>query len=186
MFLPFISARYPMPTMSMSLVQPVVTPVTALKTSARARPWKAACLSFWRSATRVPSFWTSVMPPGSMALTLPLGPSTRTVLPLTVYLTPVGSGIGFLPIRDMMNPFMACESRVAFAVVPLQPVSRRLKCSYYRIEDSNLKRLCLFSLPDFAENLAADTFAAGLTAGHDTLGSSHDGDAKTSLDAADL
>ncbi len=34
-----------MPTMSMSLVQPVVTPVTALKTRARARPWKAACLS---------------------------------------------------------------------------------------------------------------------------------------------
>src|ERR1700733_4824296 len=52
------------------------------------------------------------MPPGSMAETLPLGPSTRTVLPfsLTVYLTPAGRAIGFLPIRDMMIPFVACES----------------------------------------------------------------------------
>src|SRR5438105_7629393 len=87
------------------------------------------------------------MPPGSMALTLPLGPSTRTVLPfsLTVYLTPAGRAIGFLPIRDMMNPFMACESREQLVlVVPLQPVSQRLECSPYRIENSNLKTLCLF------------------------------------------
>src|SRR5580692_3602423 len=141
MFLPFISARYPMPTMSMSLVQPVVTPVTALKTRARARPWKAACLSVWRSVTRWPSFWTRVMPPGSIAVTLPLGPSTRTVLPfsLTVYLTPVGRAIGFLPIRDMMNPFMACESRKQLRVeqadfVPLQ------RCCYTR----ELKNLVYF------------------------------------------
>src|ERR1700733_5336827 len=81
-----------------------------------------------------------------MALTLPLGPSTRTVLPfsLTVYLTPAGKAIGFLPIRDMMVPFMACESRAAFAVVPLQPVSRRLECSLYRIGHLNLKRPCYF------------------------------------------
>jgi hypothetical protein len=47
-----------------------------------------------------------------MALTLPLGPSTSTVLPsaLTVYLTPAGMGIGFLPIRDIRNSFVACES----------------------------------------------------------------------------
>jgi hypothetical protein len=61
---------------------------------------------------------------------------------LTVYLTPTGRAIGFLPIRDMMIPFMACESRAAFLVVPLQPVSRRLECRLYRIGDSNLKRLC--------------------------------------------
>src|SRR5712692_1315619 len=33
--LPFISARYPIPTISSSLVQPLVTPSTALFTSAR-------------------------------------------------------------------------------------------------------------------------------------------------------
>ena len=31
----------------------------------------------------------------------PLGPSTRTVLPSTAIFTPWGTGIGFLPIRDM-------------------------------------------------------------------------------------
>jgi hypothetical protein len=41
-------------------------------------------------------------------------------------------------------------------------------------------------LPDFAEDLAADTFAAGLTACHDALGGSHDGDAQTTLNTADL
>src|ERR1700746_721692 len=126
------------------------------------------------------------MPPGSMAVTLPLGPSTRTVLPLTVYLTPAGSGIGFLPIRDMMNPFMACESRAAFADRSTAAGEPWLKCSLYRIEESNLERLCSFALPDFAENLAADTFATGLTTCHDSLGGGHDGDAEATLDAADL
>src|SRR3954454_327441 len=51
------------------------------------------------------------MPAGSKAETLPLGPSTRTVLPLTVYLTPVGTGIGFLPIRDISIPFQRLASR---------------------------------------------------------------------------
>jgi len=57
---------------------------------------------------------------------------------------------------------MACESRAALLVVPLQPVSQRLKCSLYRIGGSTLEKTCLFSLPDFAENLAADTFLANL------------------------
>jgi len=93
------------PKNAAALVKPVVTPVTALKTSARARPWKAACLSFSRSAIRWPSLATSLMPPGSMAETLPFGPSTRTVAPsaLTVYLTPAGRAIGFLPIRDIVR-----------------------------------------------------------------------------------
>src|ERR1017187_5424029 len=60
-----------------------------------------------------PSFWTSLIPPGSMAVTLPLGPSTSTVLPpsLTVYLTPTGSGIGFLPIRDIRESLCWLASR---------------------------------------------------------------------------
>src|SRR5271170_4567266 len=64
-------------------------------------------------------------------------------------------------------------------IVPLQPI----------------KHFCLViakttkaysELPDFAENLAANTFATRLAAGHDTLGGRHDGDAKTTLNAADL
>src|SRR5580693_3734258 len=55
------------------------------------------------------------MPVGSRALTLPLGPSTRTVLPfsLTVYLTPAGRAIGFLPIRDITNPFSGLRVAIA-------------------------------------------------------------------------
>src|SRR5882757_7673988 len=130
---------------------------------------------------RVPSFWTRVMPPGSMAVTLPLGPSTRTVLPLTVYLTPAGSGIGFLPIRDMMNPFVACELRAAFA--GRSTAAGKLFFVRYPCRTTKTR---MRQLPNFAENLAADTFAAGLTAGHDSLGGGHDGDAKATLDAADL
>src|SRR5215469_7160546 len=60
-----------------------------------------------------PSFWTSVLPAGSSVVTLPLRPSTRTVLPLTEYLTPAGTGIGFLPIRDISESFERLASREA-------------------------------------------------------------------------
>src|SRR5580765_8176240 len=50
------------------------------------------------------------MPAGSSAVTLPFGPSTSTELPLTVYFTPFGIGIGFLPIRDMFE--ILCGLRV--------------------------------------------------------------------------
>src|ERR1700758_3538724 len=100
------------------------------------------------------------MPPGSRAVTLPLGPSTRTVLPLTVYLTPVGSGIGFLPIRDMMNPFVACESRTASAYsFHCSRRARGSNAAFTELKIQVRKDLVSFSLPDFAENLAADTFA---------------------------
>src|SRR5260370_10999237 len=66
------------------------------------------------------------MPCGSNASTLPLGPSTRTVewfpAGLTVYFTPAGSSIGFFPIRDIVNPFVACESPRLTPHVPLQPL----------------------------------------------------------------
>src|SRR5580698_5297134 len=82
------------------------------------------------------------MPPGSMADTLPLGPSTRTVLPfsLTVYLTPAGRAIGFLPIRDMMNPFMACESRITLEDDSFHCSSVKLKRNYKRSGFTRLHR----------------------------------------------
>src|SRR5579863_969639 len=90
-----------MPTMSSSLDQPLVTPSTALKTSARVSPCRAALSSPERSRCSVPSVVFSVIPSATSADTLPLGPSTRTVLPSTLYFTPAGSGIGFFPIRDI-------------------------------------------------------------------------------------
>src|ERR1700743_3674460 len=119
-----------MPTMSNSFVQPLVTPYTALNTSARVSPCTAAYLSLSRFTCSVPSFVSSLMPSATNAETLPFGPSTRTVLPSTLYFTPLGSAIGFFPIRDIDSiPQLACESREAVfsnqfqpAVVPLQPV----------------------------------------------------------------
>src|SRR5580700_1361036 len=110
-----------MPTMSSSRVQPLVTPCTALNTSARVRPWKAACFSSERLTWSVPSLVSSEIPSAIRAETLPFGPSTRTVLPSTLYLTPAGSGIGFFPIRDIDSILYWLASPHLSFVVPLQP-----------------------------------------------------------------
>src|SRR6266567_1261959 len=101
--LPFISARYPIPTISSSRVQPLVTPSTALFTRARARPCTAACESFSRTATRVPSLCSTLIPPGSAVSNFPLGPCTATLSPSILTVTPWGIGIGFFPIRDIRS-----------------------------------------------------------------------------------
>ena len=88
-----------MPTISSSRVQPLVTPSTALLTSARASPCTAACESFSRIATMFPSFCSTLMPAGSGVSSLPFGPCTATVLPSTLTVTPLGIAIGFFPIR---------------------------------------------------------------------------------------
>src|SRR3984957_15630543 len=96
-----------MPTISSSLVHPVVTPCTALFTSALVSPCSAALSSLARSRCRVPSRVFKVMPSAISAETLPLGPSTKTVLPSTLYFPPGGSGIGFFPMRDIaQNPYL--------------------------------------------------------------------------------
>src|SRR5580658_8953643 len=92
-----------MPTISRSLVQPLVTPSTALLTSARARPCTAACASSGRIATRLPSFCSIVMPDGRGVSSLPFGPWTITVLPSILTVTPFGIAIGFFPIRDIRS-----------------------------------------------------------------------------------
>src|SRR5579864_1023120 len=173
-----------MPTTSSSLFQPLVTPSTALNTNARARPCSAACESVWRSTCSTPSFSASVMPCGIRAETLPFGPSTTTVFVWTVYLTPLGSVMGFLPIRDIENSFMACESRISFQL-SRSTAARRLLVSA-KSEPYSLLTLHSLSLPNFAENLAANALAARLTAGHDTLWGRHDRDTQTALDAANL
>src|ERR1039458_1282917 len=196
--LPFISARYPMPTISSSRVQPLVTPCTALKTSARVKPCTAACLSISRFTCNSAPTVSSEMPSAISAETLPLGPSTRTVLPSTLYLTPAGSEIGFFPIRDIVSILLlACESRQGSFQrprVPLQPVQQgseirdqgSVRNRYQQICRNLIPDPCSLPLPHFAEQLAAHAFAACLAAGHHTLGRGHDGDSKTALDALDL
>src|SRR6266850_4321463 len=93
-----------MPTMSSSFLKPSVTPVTALATRLRARPWNLPSAGSSRSvfATSVPSSCAKVMPGGMYWLTLPFGPCTSTLPDTILTLTPLGSGIGFLPIRDIV------------------------------------------------------------------------------------
>src|SRR5258706_16437972 len=92
-----------MPTMSSSLVKPWVTPVTALATRLRARPWSAASSSRSRIATSVESFCSKRIAAGTSARSLPLGPSTATTPGSILTLTPLGRGIGLLPTLDMMR-----------------------------------------------------------------------------------
>src|SRR6266850_955717 len=95
-----------MPTISNSRAQPLVTPSTALFTRARASPWTAACESFSRIATKLPSCCSTRMPLGSGVSSLPFGPCTATTLPSIFTVTPLGSGIGFLPIRDISSALL--------------------------------------------------------------------------------
>src|SRR4029453_3404318 len=92
-----------MPTMSSLRSKPSLTPVTMLATSARARPCSARAWrsSLARSITIVPSATRGVSPLGTGWVSLPLGPSARTVRPSTWTFTPCGIGMGCLPIRDI-------------------------------------------------------------------------------------
>src|SRR5579872_6987000 len=141
-----------MPTISSSRVQPLVTPSTALFTSARARPWTAACESFSRTATRWPSFCSILMPAGRDVSSLPFGPCTRTVLPSNLTVTPLGSGIGFFPIRDIDRPWLFALGSCLFAVG-----------FGYKPRANGQER---FFLPNLAQHFAAHALFAGLAAGH--------------------
>src|SRR5580698_6592165 len=120
-----------MPTMSSSFFQPTVTPCTALKTNARVSPCTAAYWSPARLTCSAPSLVSREMPSATSADTLPFGPSTRTVLPSTLYFTPEGSGITFFPIRDIeCIPYWLASPEKQLSVisdqmqrtlVPLQP-----------------------------------------------------------------
>src|ERR1035441_6488220 len=137
------------------------------------------------------------MPGAINAVTLPLGPSTSTVLPSTVYFTLAGNGIGFLPIRDIAyslfglrvpdlpfrqvlrlnpNPFH-CSLKV-FASLTNLTVHRMGQAEGVRLDGQSRP-----VLPDFAEDFAAYAFAAGLTSGHDALRGGHDGDSQSTLHA---
>src|SRR4029453_254056 len=102
-FLPVSCARSPMPTISSFRSNPSLTPCTMFASSDRVSPWSARTLrwSELRSTVRtLDSILTETLS-GTRCESCPLGPSTRTVLPSTAIFTPSGTGIGFLPIRDM-------------------------------------------------------------------------------------
>src|ERR1035441_8555265 len=86
--------------MSNSRVKPVETPWTALAARARVSPCSAACWSEARLTSSLPVDCSKVMPSGIGTRSLPLGPVTSNCSP-TLILTPLGSGIGFLPILDI-------------------------------------------------------------------------------------
>src|SRR5262249_33945860 len=92
-----------MPTISSLRSKPSLTPETMFATSARVRPCRARTRrssSGLAITTAAPS--TLADSGAGMAwLSLPLGPSARTVPSLTCTFTPWGIGMGFLPIRDM-------------------------------------------------------------------------------------
>src|SRR5229473_2201251 len=153
--LPFSSARYPTPTMSISFLKPWVTPCTALATSARASPCTARCSSLARFTFNTPSFCSKEMPNGTARLILPLGPCTSILSAATATFTPEGSGIGLFPMRD---------------IVLVQP--------FVKSWTACCKTCRKLLLPNFAEQFAANiSFARGASA-HQTFGSGDDADAQ--------
>src|SRR5215831_15268945 len=97
-----------MPTMSSSRVKPPLTPCTALAASARVRPCSAACSSLSRFTSSLPCPCSIEMPAGIGTLRVPFGPVTWSCSPIVTF-TPLGSGIGLLPILDIVRsqPFSA-------------------------------------------------------------------------------
>src|SRR5258705_586783 len=85
------------------------------------------------------------MPGTTAVVRVPLGPFTVTTLPSCLTSTPFGTGISFLPIRDIG-----------------------------------------ISLPDLAEDFAADAALDGFLSGQHALGGRDDGQAETAEDARDL
>src|SRR4051794_17738708 len=115
-----------------------------LATSERMSPCRARCSprSVGRLTSSSPSVCSTVMSRDLRSDRAPLGPVTWTTSGSTVTVTPSGTGMGFLPIRDI-------------------------------------------DLPDLRHDLAADTRAARLVAGHDPARRRDDRRAHAALHLAD-
>src|SRR5580698_10453308 len=154
-----------MPTISRSRVHPLVTPSTALLTRARAKPWTAACESFSRTANKVPSCCSTLMPAGNVVSSLPFGPWTATVLPSIFTVTPLGSGIGFFPIRDINSALSLSLLKRCLRTFPTQQAA---------------------PLPNFAEQLAAQALFARLPSSHHATRRGENVDAQPTQHPGDL
>src|ERR1700730_13921415 len=173
--------------MSISFLKPVVTPCTALASSARARPCRARSSSLLRTAVSTPSFCSSLICRGTSTNSLPLGPCTSTLPPVELTFTPEGSGIGLRPIRDM---------------VPLSFSYSLSRChhgsefkSKNRSKDRPLQNLNTPAseggrydtpLPNLAKNFAANIRLARGAAGHQALRRGEDADAEAADDGLEV
>src|SRR6266542_3094968 len=97
-----------MPSILRRFSKPLVTPSTMLAIRLRVRPCRAR---FWRSSSGRVTL--TVLPASSYSMrmfawtgtsSLPLGPSTKTLPSATRTLTPAGTAIGCLPMRDIAGP----------------------------------------------------------------------------------
>src|SRR5467141_4138865 len=79
-----------------------------LAISVRVRPWSALCRfsSEGRRTITAPSSTTAVRSAWIVRTSSPLGPVMVTVRSRTAAVTPLGSGTGFLPIRDIVLPLL--------------------------------------------------------------------------------
>src|SRR5215469_7901527 len=169
--LPFISARYPIPTISSSRVHPLVTPSTALFTRARVNPCNADCESFSRRATIWPSCCSTLIPVGTFVSSLPFGPCTATVLPSILTVTPLGIAIGFFPIRDI-------KKLLSFSYLAAVSGDPELA--------AHCSSLNVVSLPNLAEDLASKTLFARLPPRHHTARRRQNIDSETAQHTGNL
>src|SRR5262245_28159549 len=93
-----------------------------LAMSLRVRPWDARSwlVSPGRLTVTSESLISTVKPGSILISSLPLGPSTLTVSPVTSALTPFSSFTGNFPIRDI-DAFLSPHPAQNFAADPLAP-----------------------------------------------------------------
>src|SRR5919205_361097 len=87
-------------------MKPSVTPVTMFAISERVSPCSARCSPrlVGRVTTISPSCWSTAMSRGLRSSRLPRGPLTRTTSGSIATVTPLGTGMGCLPMRDIRSP----------------------------------------------------------------------------------
>src|SRR3954464_14630096 len=127
-------------------------------TSERVSPCSARCSarSVGRRTSSSPSSWTTSMARFLRSSSAPRGPATRTTSGSTVTVTEEGTGMGFLPIRDMVK------------------------------SDDRGGVDGLHASPDLGPDFAADARGAGLVAGHDAVRGRQDGGAHAAQDLRDV
>src|SRR5262245_27404818 len=114
-------------------------------------------------ATRCPSATEKLIPLGNGCVSFPFGPCTSTAPSWTFTVTPFGTGIGFLPIRDI---FLILEGF-------------RLRASGSGRAEAWSLEPGASSLPNIAKHFSAHAGFDGIAAGHDSARRGQDAGAKS-------